>query len=94
MVGQLQKNSSNVIRLFRSPTLETVRMVELCVKTCSPARKTRIWEKLPRQIMWQTYLTVLDYLEEINKIATSDDGLITYIWNPGLAKKVRARKSY
>lgn len=94
MTQQIEKNRNKIIRLFRSPTLETVRMVELTIKKCSPSKKTQIWEKLPRKIMWPTYLTILDYLEEINKIITSDNGIITYIWNPKLANKVRSRKSY
>ena len=83
------------VKTFRSPTLETVRMVELVVKENSGEfKKTQIWEKLPRKVMWPTYLAILEFLEEINKIITSDDGVITYIWNPELARKVRFRKSY
>ena len=96
MAQQLESNKQNhVIRLFRSPTLETVKMVEKTIKRYSGEfKKTQMWEKLPRKVMWPTYIGILDYLEEINKIITSDDGVITYIWNPELAKKVRLRKSY
>lgn len=82
-------------KFFRSPTLETIKMVERVIeKYSSEFKKTQIWEKLPRKIMWPTYLVVLNYLEEINKIVTSDDGILTYIWNPKLTEKVRLRKSY
>jgi len=37
-------------------------------------------------------LVVLDYLENINKIAFDREGKIAYIWNPELAKKLMARK--
>jgi len=81
--------------MFRSPTLETVKMVEEVIKKNSGEfKKTQLWEKLPRKIMWSTYLIILNYLEEINKIITSDKGVITYIWNPGLAKKYLSRKTY
>jgi len=81
--------------LFRSPTLETVKMVEKTIKDNSGEfKKTQIWEKLPRKIMWPTYLTILNYLEEINKIIIGEDGIITYIWNPDLLKKVLNRKYY
>ncbi len=84
-----------ILRLFRSPTLETVKMVEKTIKENSGEfKKTQIWEKLPRKIMWPTYLVILNYLEEINKIITRDDGIITYIWNPILLKKVLHRKHY
>ena len=83
------------IRRFRSPTLETVNMVEQTIKQNSGEfKKTQIWDKLPKKVMWPTYLLILNYLEEINKIISSDDGTITHIWNPDLAKKVRFRKSY
>jgi len=92
---QIQNEKTRIVKLFRSPTLETVRMVELTIKKCSGEfKKTQIWEKLPRKIMWPTYFIILNYLEEINKIITSEDGTITYIWNPQLAKKVKSRKSY
>lgn len=89
----IPKNSAG--KSFRSPTLETIKMVEKTIKKHSGEfRKTQIWEKLPRKVMWPTYLAILNYLEEINKTITSDEGIITYIWNPKLAKKLLLRKSY
>ena len=83
------------LRLFRSPTLETVKMVEGTIRKHSGEfKKTQIWEKLPRKVMWSTYLVVLDYLEETNKIIIGDKGVITYIWNPELIKRYLTRKSY
>ncbi|MEK6872510.1 MAG: hypothetical protein AABW90_00680 [Nanoarchaeota archaeon] len=80
---------------LRSPTLETVKMVEKTIKEYSGEfNKTQLWEKLPRKVMWSTYLIILEYLEEINKIITSGNRVITYIWNPELARKVLFRKSY
>ena len=80
---------------LRSPTLETIRMVEKVIeKNSGEFNKTQIWGKLPKKVMWSTYLTVLGYLREINKIIISDRGIITYIWNPRLARKIRGRKSY
>ncbi|MAH07856.1 hypothetical protein CMI38_06430 [Candidatus Pacearchaeota archaeon] len=86
---------NNKNRDLRSPTLETVRMVEKIIdENSGEFNKTQLWERLPRKIMWPTYLTVLNYLEEINKIIISENGVITYIWNPEFARKVRLRKSY
>ena len=56
--------------------------------------RTEIWKKLPRKVMWQTYIITLDYLQSINKIAIANNGIVVYIWNPELAKKVANRKSY
>ena len=80
---------------LRSPTLETVKMVELTIDEHSGEfNKTQIWEKLPKKIMWPTYTTIVNYLEEINKIIISDNGVITWIWDPEFAEKMRHRKSY
>ena len=96
---QQLKNKNNeekkIIKLFRSPTLETVKMVELTIKKYSgELKKTQIWEKLPRKVMWPTYLIIIDYLLESNRIIVSDEGIITYIWNPEGVKKYLSRKSY
>jgi len=77
----------------RSPTLSTVLMVEKTIDRHSGEfNQTQLWKKLPKKVMWQTYIVVLDYLESINKIAFDKQGKIAYIWNPELAKKLRARK--
>ena len=54
--------------------------------------RTELWKKLPKKVMWQTFLVILEYLESINKIAFDKESKIAYIWNPELAKKLRARK--
>jgi len=95
METQVINEEEYIEKIFRSPTLETVRIVERIINDNSGEfKKTQIWEKLPRKIMWPTYLTILNYLEDINKIITGDDGIITYIWNPELLKKVLHRKRY
>lgn len=77
----------------RSPTLDTVIMVERLIEEHSGEfNRTELWKSLPKQVMWQTYLVILDYLETINKIAFDKKGKIAYIWNPILTKKLRLRK--
>ena len=77
----------------RSPTLETVLMVEKFIEENSGEfNRTEIWKKLPKKVMWQTYLIILDYLQSINKIAISKDGILVYIWSPKVAKKFAKRK--
>ena len=96
MVQETQhKDIKKIVQLFRSPTLDTVNMVEKTIEEYSGEhKKTQLWNKLPRKVMWPTFVIILNYLEEINKIVISEDGIITYIWNPKLVNKVRARKSY
>lgn len=77
----------------RSPTLDTVLMVERIIEENSGEyNRTGLWRNLPKQVMWQTFLVILDYLESINKIAFDKEGKIAYIWNPDLAKKLSRRK--
>ena len=77
----------------RSPTLDTVLMVESTIeKNSGEYTRTDLWKNLPRQVMWQTFLVILDYLESINKIALDKEGKIAYIWNPTLAKRLSKRK--
>ena len=88
MQVQIQKNP-----FVRSPTLDTVLMVEKTIdKYSGDYNRTELWKKLPKKVMWQTYLVVLDYLQDINKIAVDKMGKIGYIWNPTLARKLAGRK--
>ena len=61
----------------RSPTLNTVIMIE---ETLSKAGELLTIEKLkrilPRQVMHQTLMTVIDYLEYSKKIAVRDDKVL------------------
>ena len=87
---ELEKNT-----FVRSPTLDTVMMVEKTIEKYSgELNRTELWKRLPKKVMWQTYLVVLNYLQSINKIAISDDGVIVYIWSPEVAKKYLKRKAY
>lgn len=54
--------------------------------------KTEMWKKLPKKVMWQTYLIVLDYLQSINKIAIGSNGVIAHIWSPDTAERFSKRK--
>lgn len=88
MNTQLLKNP-----FARSPTLDTVLLVEKNIEKYSGGfNRTELWKTLPKKIMWQTYLVILDYLQDINKIAFDKEGKIAYIWNPELAGKLRKRK--
>ncbi len=79
----------------RSPTLDTVLMIEKIIEEHSgELNRTELWKKLPKKVMWQTYLIVLDYLQSINKVAISTEGILVYIWSPELAKKFSKRKRY
>lgn len=55
--------------------------------------KYQLWKKLPRKMMYQTFQTVLGYLEDSNKIVIDKKGKIVWIWNPELVKRYLKKKS-
>ena len=66
-----QNETTKVIRIInaRSPTLETVGMVEETISKYNGKYTQReIWQKLKKKVMWQTYKAIIDYLQDINKI--------------------------
>jgi ferric iron reductase protein FhuF len=74
----------------RSPTLQTVLMVEKFIDDNSGAhKKTELWNSLPKKVMWQTFQVIMEYLEENGKIAYDNAGYVVYIWNPELVKRFR-----
>lgn len=76
----------------RSPTLQTVLMVEKFIdKTSGEYKKTELFNNLPKKVMWQTFQVIMEYLESINKIAYDNEGYIVYIWNPEFYNKIKNR---
>ena len=76
-----------------SPTLNTVLMVEGVLKKSNKSVLTvaEIKRKLPRQVNHYTLKTILEYLEESNKIAVSMKG-ITWIENNNRNAREAIRK--
>jgi len=86
-----QKTENNPFA--RSPTLGTVLMVEKFIKESSGEFNIReIWKKLPKKVMWQTYLVIIDYLQSINRIGWDKNQVVAYI--PDLPEKLKNRKRY
>jgi hypothetical protein len=90
---QMIKSEKN--SFARTPTLATLLMVERFIEENSAEyNRTELWKKLPKKVMWQTYLVILDYLQSINKIAIDREGIVGYIWNPENVKRYVKRKRY
>ena len=78
--------------IARSPTLQTVLMVEKFINENSGEyTKTQLFQNLPKKVMWQTFQVIMEYLEETYKIIIEKDGKITYIWNPKFYEKIKKR---
>lgn len=77
----------------RSPTLQTVLMVEKFIEDNSGEyKKTDLFKNLPKKVMWQTFQVIMEYLERSYRIIIEKDGRVVYIWNPGFYEKIKNRK--
>lgn len=89
--------SSNRIKpSVANPTLDTIKMVEQTLSKMSEySSKNKLWRALPRQMQYPTFKSVLDYLEESNKIMYDKDGTIIWIFadNPKLKRLNETSKS-
>ena len=75
--------------ILHSPTLESVIMVEKIIQKYSQeCGKYQLWKKLPKKMMYQTFLLILDYLENSGKIFIDKDGCIMWTYNPKRIKKL------
>jgi len=78
--------------IARSPTLQTVLMVEKFIKDNSGEyKKTDLFKNLPKKVMWQTFQVIMEYLENMLRIAYDNEGYVVYIWNPEFAAKYKDR---
>ena len=74
--------------VLRYPRLDTVLMVEEAIRDSEDyPTKTQLWKSLPKKMMYQTFNTIIDYLEYSGKIYIDKDGAIIWVWNPKLVKK-------
>lgn len=81
------------VQLMRYPRLDTVLMVERFIREHSGEfKKRKLWESLPKKMMYQTFCTALDYLLDSGKIALDKERKIAWIYNPKLVEKYLARK--
>ena len=75
--------------MIHSPTLDSVIMVEKTIqKYTQEYGKYQIWKRLPKKMMYQTYLVILDYLEQSGKIMIDKDGCVIWTYDPKGIKKV------
>ncbi len=76
-------------QLLHSPTLETVIMIEKTTQKFSQeCGKYQLWKKLPKKVMYQTFQTVLEYLESSGKIFVDKDGVVIWTYNPQRIKQL------
>ena len=75
--------------VLHSPTLASVLMVEKTIEKYSQeCGKYQLWKKLPKKMMYQTFLVILDYLKESGKIFIDKDGCVIWTYDPEGIKKI------
>lgn len=78
--------------VLRYPRLDTVLMVEEFIKEHDGEfKKRKLWENLPKKMMYQTFCVIIDYLLYSGKISIDKEGKIGWIYYPALARKYHAR---
>jgi len=89
MQKQMQIFKNEVLRF---PRLDTVLMIEEAIqKAKSDLTVRQIWKSLPKKVMWQTYLTTLDYLEYSGKILIEEDRHILWTWAPAKIREMKEK---
>jgi mannose/fructose/N-acetylgalactosamine-specific phosphotransferase system component IIB len=77
-------------KVIHEPQLDTILMVEKAIREAkSYPTKKKLLQSLPRQIQYQTFNRILDYLESSNKIVYDGQKIIwVFPDNPKLKKLI------
>ncbi len=72
------------MKILHYPRLDTILMVEDRIKKLNfhPSRK-ELWLSLPKQVQYQTFKVIIDYLQDSKKLII-DKGKLIWIFNPNL----------
>lgn len=78
--------------ILRYPRLDTVLNVEEFIKKHDGEfKKRRLWESLPKRMMYQTFCVIINYLLYSRKISVDGEGKIGWIYYPEEARRYYAR---
>ena len=78
--------------ILRYPRLDTVLMVEDFIKEHDGEfKKRKLWESLPKKMMYQTFCVVIDYLFYSRKISIDSEGKLGWAYYPEEARKYYSR---
>jgi hypothetical protein len=74
---------ASVNRILHYPQLDTVLLVESFIQEHDGEfKKRKLWESLPKKMMYQTYGLIIDYLLYSRKISIDSEGKIGWIYYP------------
>ena len=71
------ENNQTSLNILHYPKLDSILMVEKTIQESEdyPTR-VQLWKSLPKQMQYQTFKLILDYLEKSNKIMFDDDKIV------------------
>lgn len=79
--------------ILRYPRLDTVLMVEDFIKSNDGEyKKRKLWESLPKKMMYQTFQVIINYLLYSKKVSIDSEGKIGWIYYPEIARKYYNQK--
>jgi hypothetical protein len=77
-----------------TPRLDTIQMVERTIKNDKVFySKNMLWRRLPKQVQYSTFVKILDYLEQSNKIMYEKDGTIAWTFVDSAAARRSLKES-
>ena len=63
--------------ILHYPRLDSILMVEKAIQDSEDyLTRVKLWKSLPKQMQYQTFKLILDYLERSNKIMFEEDKII------------------
>lgn len=81
-------------KILRYPRLDTVLMVEEFIKNNNGEyKKRKLWESLPKKMMYQTFQVIISYLLYSKRVSIDAEGKIGWIYYPEIAKKYYNKKN-
>jgi hypothetical protein len=79
--------------ILRYPRLDTVLMVEDFIKEHNGEfKKRKLWESLPKKMMYQTFNLIIKYLLYSKKVSIDAQEKIGWIYYPELARRYYVRE--
>jgi hypothetical protein len=64
------------INVLHYPKLDSILRVEKAIQDSDYPTRMELWKSLPKQMQYQTFKLILDYLEKSNKIMFQEDKII------------------
>ena len=79
--------------ILHYPQLDTVMMVEDFIKEHDGEyKKRKLWESLPKKMIYQTFCVIIDYLFYSRKISIDAEGKIGWIYYPEKKEEIEKYK--